>query len=183
MTRDSERRIRALPDRTDEYLQRDLDAEGIWPASVKSRYGGVLFNAHEEVLLREPTNHFDGYVWTFPKGAPEIDESPVQTAMREVIEETGLRPCIIGHLAPGFSGTSTGWVAYFYLMVDLTGTVNMQAVAANGETAALQWVTREEAKSLISKTTNAGGRSRDLAVLEEAFNGLYQLVALSSEGI
>src|SRR5580693_1755442 len=31
-------------------------------------YGGVLVNQNGEFLLREPTDHFDGYHWTFPKG-------------------------------------------------------------------------------------------------------------------
>jgi 8-oxo-dGTP pyrophosphatase MutT (NUDIX family) len=174
-------RIEVLLDCTDEYLAHDLDARGIWNTSAKARYGGVIFNARGEVLLREPSNHFDGYVWTFPKGAPEHNESPAQTALREVREETGLVPRIVGHLVPGFSGTSTGWMAYFYLMVDLVGIVDEEAVAVNGETATLRWAARAEAESLISKTTNIGGRSRDRAVLKESFLRLDDLLAGLSE--
>jgi hypothetical protein len=36
------------------------------------------------------------------------------------------------------------------------------------ETQSTRWVTWEEAKALIGKTTNAAGRERDLAVLEAA---------------
>jgi 8-oxo-dGTP diphosphatase len=183
VSKGNDKRIGALPDRTDEYLRRDLDGERIWPASSQARYGGVIINVRGEVLLREPTNHFDGYVWTFPKGAPEKGESSAQTALREVFEETGLHPRVVGHLADGFSGTSTGWVAYFYLMVDFTGRVDEQALAANGETATLRWASPEEARSLISKTTNAGGRKRDLAVLEEALDRFEEKLAGASEGI
>jgi 8-oxo-dGTP pyrophosphatase MutT (NUDIX family) len=177
MSQDVGQKIAALSDRTNEYLHRDLDVEGIWPSSSKARYGGVLFNGDGEILLREPMNHYDNYVWTFPKGAPEAGESSAETALREVLEETGFRPRIVGHLASGFSGTSTGWVAYFYLMVDLTGTVNEATVAANGETASVRWADREAASSLISKTTNSGGRSRDLGVLEAAFDELAALLS------
>ena len=57
-------------------------------------YGGVVINDQGEILLREPRNHFDGYVWTFPKGRPEKEqrpgETPEETAFREVLEETGI---------------------------------------------------------------------------------------------
>jgi 8-oxo-dGTP diphosphatase len=174
--------IAALPDLTAEYLRRDLDSEGIWPTSPKARYGGVLFNARGEVLLREPMNHFDGYVWTFPKGAPEHGEPSAKTALREVLEETGVQPWIVGHLARGFTGTSTGWVAYFYLMVVLADAIDERAVASNGETAALEWATKKEATSLISMTTNTGGRKRDLEVLEESFDRLGGLLRSSRQG-
>jgi hypothetical protein len=39
--------IAALPDLTDQYLRRDLDSEGIWPTSLKARYGGVLLTLVE----------------------------------------------------------------------------------------------------------------------------------------
>ncbi len=66
----------------------------------KLRYGGVVVNEAGEVLLYEPLNHFGGYVWTFPKGTQEEGESPEQTALREVEEETGVRACIVGEV-PG----------------------------------------------------------------------------------
>ncbi|MGH9919477.1 MAG: hypothetical protein ACRD6W_11505, partial [Nitrososphaerales archaeon] len=60
-----------LTDRTGEYQALDLHETGIWPIASKSRYGGVVFNLAGAVLLREPKNHFDDYVWTFPKGRPD----------------------------------------------------------------------------------------------------------------
>jgi len=159
-----------LVTRTAEYRNRDLHAEGVWPPGPKSRYGGVVFNMDAEVLLREPVSHFDGYVWTFPKGAGEAGEHPVETALREVLEETGCRPSVVGHLPGVFTG---GWVGshnYFYVMYDLIGRLDESARVRNGETSAVRWVGFDEARSLIGMTANVTGRDRDLATLAAAFD-------------
>ena len=56
---------------------------------MKKAYGGVLINDAGHVLLREPANHYGGYVWTFAKGNPDPGESAEEAALREVLEETG----------------------------------------------------------------------------------------------
>ena len=66
---------RRLADRTNGYRTRDLHAEGQWPPKSHRRYGGVIFNENGEVLLRESKGHFGGFVWTFSKGAPDVNES------------------------------------------------------------------------------------------------------------
>ncbi len=43
-------------------------------------YGGVVIKAAGRLLLREPKGHYDGYVWTFPKGKPEPSEPEVEAA-------------------------------------------------------------------------------------------------------
>ena len=48
--------------------------------------GGIVLNAKDEVLL---VNEGDGF-WGFPKGRPEKDETLLETAVREITEETGL---------------------------------------------------------------------------------------------
>lgn len=42
----------------------------------RAAFGGVVVDAEGRVLLREPADHFGGYVWTFPKGRPDANESP-----------------------------------------------------------------------------------------------------------
>ena len=56
---------------------------------MNKAYGGVVINEQGLVLLREPSSHYDGYVWTFAKGRPDAKESPERTALREVEEENG----------------------------------------------------------------------------------------------
>lgn len=122
-------------------------------------YGGVLINRTGQVLLREPANHYDGYVWTFAKGRPDPGETPEQTALREVFEETGLLASIISVIPEVFAGSTTSNV--FFLMEPVGA-----PQAFSHETASIRWAREAEAKDLIAKTTNTLGRKRDLAILE-----------------
>lgn len=125
-------------------------------------FGGVLIDALDRVLLREPTNHYGHYIWTFAKGGPHPGETPEQTALREVLEETGYEAEIVRALAGEFVGDTS--VTRFYLMRP------KQVVQSPGwETAAICWVSQIEAEALIRQTKSAVGRERDLAVLTAAF--------------
>lgn len=134
------------------------------PEGKKVAYGGVVFDPEGRVLLREPKNHFDGYVWTFAKGRPELGETPQATALREVKEETGVDATLIAPVPGDFVGGTS--VNRYFLM---------QAPAGSGaisdddpETVAIKWLTVEAARQHIAQTTNATGRTRDLAVLAAA---------------
>lgn len=124
----------------------------------KAAYGGVLIDDRQRVLLRRPTGDFDGYVWTFPKGRPDLGETAEQAALREVREETGYSAEIIGKLPEGFEGGTT--VTEFFLMAPVG-----KPGAFDAETTNIKWATFSEAEKLIAMTKNIGGRKRDLAVL------------------
>lgn len=126
----------------------------------KASYGGVLVDAAGRVLLREPTNHYGGYTWTFPKGKAEPGETPEQTALREVREETGCEARILT-LIPGDSSRN-----HYFLMLEAIPGAALSA--HDWETAQVRWVSPEEAKGLIATTANLKGRERDLAVLAAA---------------
>ena len=134
-------------------------------------YGGVLFDAQGRTLLREPTNHFGGYVWTFAKGTPTGNETPEQTALREVLEETGYACRVIGVIPKAFKGTTNSASAFFL----------MEPFAAQGvfsdETSQTRWVDIDQARQMISLTTVPAGVTRDLAVLDAAFKAFGQLAA------
>ena len=161
-----------------DYESEDLVAMGIWPHEPESsrRYGAVLFDDRKRILLREPSNHFDGYVWTFPKGRPDPGEKPLDTARREVLEETGYAGEIIGHVPGVFKGGSTGSANYFYLM-HVSDDIGADGAArrSDGETTSVRWVTPQEARALISLSTNSGGRRRDLSILDAAL-GAYTAI-------
>jgi 8-oxo-dGTP diphosphatase len=126
-------------------------------------YGGVIINDQGKILLREAHNHYDGYVWTFPKGKQKPDETPEETALREVFEETGIKTEIKGRLPGVYKGGTTKNIYFLMLFVEDTGKFDR-------ETQSVRWVTPEEAKVLISETTNLIGRKRDLKVLEASRN-------------
>jgi 8-oxo-dGTP diphosphatase len=127
-------------------------------------YGGVVINQQGRILLREPKGHFDNYVWTFPKGRPDKKqkpgETPEETALREVREESGIKAEIRERLPGVYEGGTTETIFFLMSLIEDTGKFN-------GETQSVRWVTPQEAKDLISMTTNPIGRKRDLKVLGE----------------
>lgn len=131
---------------------------------LADKYGGIVFDDEGCVLLREPCNHYDGYVWTFAKGDPEPGETPAETALREVREETGVVARIVRPIQKVFRGGS-GSVAY-YLMAP----VSVAPIAARfrKETSSVTWLSPRAARVRLGKNPNAVGRKRDLAVLAAA---------------
>jgi 8-oxo-dGTP pyrophosphatase MutT (NUDIX family) len=123
-------------------------------------YGGLVLDDQQRLLLREPAGHFGGYVWTFAKGRPNPGETPAQTALREVAEETGVQAVVVGHLPYVYAG-STSTTAYA-VMRD-----RGQHGAWDSETAAICWVSLDEAQQRIHQTTEPTGRQRDLQVLAD----------------
>ena len=129
--------------------------------ALKKAYGGVIFDDNGRVLLREPKGHFDGYIWTFPKGRPIPGEDPREAALRAVLEESGVDATIIGQVPGSFEGGTTE--NFYYLMRPIT-----TGHPLDDETEKVRWATPDKAKSLIALTKNPTGRERDLEVLEAA---------------
>ena len=128
------------------------------PAGKAAAFGGVLLREDGCILLRRPKGDFDGYVWTFAKGKAAPGESPEQTALREVRDETGYEARIVGELPGWFeSGLSA---TRFFMMRPLE-----KVDEWDEETEAIEWVPLEEADAWIAKTRNAKGRARDQKVL------------------
>ena len=84
------------------------------PSAEAQAYGGVLLRNTGHILLREPTNHFDGYVWTFAKGKPDPGETSETTALREVLEETGYQAEVVDIL-PGVFHSGLSSNAYYVM--------------------------------------------------------------------
>jgi 8-oxo-dGTP pyrophosphatase MutT (NUDIX family) len=66
--------------------------------SVAFSAGGIVLRHGDhgrEVLLGRRRRERDGVTWTLPKGTPDDGESPAETALREVREETGLQVRIV----------------------------------------------------------------------------------------
>jgi 8-oxo-dGTP pyrophosphatase MutT (NUDIX family) len=121
---------------------------------LPSAYGGVLVDESGRVLLRKPTNAFGNYIWSFPKGRSKGSSTPEQTALREVLEETGYDADIIARIPGGFQGDTT--ITEFFLMRPLGERRDFGA-----ETEEVKWVAPSDAPQLLN-------RDRDHAVLEAA---------------
>ena len=134
---------------------------------MKKAYGGVVIDDFGRVLLREPAWHYNDQVWTFAKGGPNHDESPEQTALREVFEETGVQAQIVTKLPGTFDGAVTSNEYFLMRPIAETGKFDW-------ETWTVKWVTQEEAARLISLTLKAKRRERDLQVLEAAYALFYR---------
>ena len=130
---------------------------------IKKAYGGVLINSRGEVLLREPAGHAKGDRWTFAKGRPDPGESPQQTALREVLEETGYRAEIAAKIPGSFEGKRTSSEYFLMLPVENTGLLD-------AETQSVRWATGEEARQLIQLNRKPNRRRRDLEVLKLALD-------------
>lgn len=143
-------------------------------APEATSYGGVLLDGQGRVLLREPAGHFGGYAWTYAKGRPEPGETPQQTALREVAEETGYAARIQGRLPRVYAG-STGTTVFF--VMEPLG----EPRAVMGETAQVRWAALEEARELLQQTRLPEGRARDLQVLQDLAQWLTQRGLTSPE--
>jgi 8-oxo-dGTP pyrophosphatase MutT (NUDIX family) len=146
-----------------------LDLEGTSPkAKPKAKdkvpaAGGVVINDAGQVLLVEPRDHFDGYVWTFPKGRPKKDESAEACAEREVMERTGVIPQAVAEIPGRFAGGTTS--NQYFLMK--TGMFN--TLPKNPKIVASRWAGYAEARALIRKSLTPTGMERDLAVLDAGY--------------
>jgi 8-oxo-dGTP pyrophosphatase MutT (NUDIX family) len=156
-------------DLTQVYREGSPHPDASWgKPTTQSRYGVVTFDDKGNVLLRKPTNNYDGFAWTFSKGHPDKGEHPVDAALRETLEETGHKPAIVGHISATFGGT--GSTNHFYLGHDTKGIVDSKTMTEDGETEKLMWANPAQAVAAITQSTNKNGRYRDIQTLKAAYD-------------
>lgn len=128
----------------------------------KFAFGGIVFNDQGQVLMRSPAGLLGGYVWTFAKGgADQNDNTPEETALREVEEETGYECEIIAEV-PGEFESDTCVTKYF--LMKPTGKIT----EFDHETQEVRWVSTDEAFKMIQHTKLPKGRHRDTGALISA---------------
>jgi 8-oxo-dGTP pyrophosphatase MutT (NUDIX family) len=125
--------------------------------------GGVVVDGEGRVLLRRVANDFGSARWTWPKGRPDVGETPEETALREVREEVGVVASIVAPVPGEFRGTTTA--TSFWLMEPIEDLGSFDS-----ETAEVRWVSPDEARELISESPSRVVRERDLAALEAALS-------------
>lgn len=117
---------------------------------------------HEHVYVIKPSNHYGP--WSLPKGTVDKGESLKQTAIREVLEETGLRVKVmmgktayLGKFEGGYSHT------HYFLAVKVGGNPHPTA-----ESERVELVTWDEALRLF----RSSGNKRDPKVIKLALRAL-----------
>src|SRR3989338_9734055 len=123
--------------------------------------GGVVYRQKAEgrrpKAERKPVEwlickHSGYHKWVLPKGIIETGEKPEETAVREVVEETGVRTEIVKKIAPDVKykymkqGILVDKKVGFYLMEYLSGDIKNHG----WEMEEVKWVSADEALKLLA---------------------------------
>ena len=128
----------------------DVRAAGglVWRSAVVADSSGTTGSSVEVVMIHRP--RYDD--WSFPKGKLDRGESWAEAAVREVEEETGLR-CELGdELSSTTYHDRHGRekLVRYWEMTPVEGDFT-----ANDEVDELRWVTRDEARGLLTYERDA----------------------------
>jgi bis(5'-nucleosidyl)-tetraphosphatase len=112
--------------------------------------GALVYRREGDRLMLLLLRHRHGGHWSFPKGHMEDKESEAQTALREILEETGLtvslqegfRHAVVYYPKPGIRKQ----VVYFLGQA----ADNQSAVRQEDEISELRWVDFKEAGRAVS---------------------------------
>jgi 8-oxo-dGTP pyrophosphatase MutT (NUDIX family) len=130
--------------------------------------GGIVLRHGEhgrEVVLGRRRRDRDGVTWSLPKGTPDGDETPQETALREVHEETGLQVRIldeVGDIHYRFvrEGRRIDKTVRYFLMQAVGGDLALH----DHEFEEVRWVELAEADALLSFPTERKILARALPV-------------------
>lgn len=105
---------------------------------------GIIVKGRKILLIkRKKTDH--GLIWAFPGGKIEPNETPEEAAVREVLEETGVKSRIIKSIG-GRTHPQTGVKIFYFLCQYEFQTLNY---AAN-EVEEVRWCGKHETISLLA---------------------------------
>ena len=135
-------------------MEREFSAGGVLIRRIKGR---------PHLAAIRPQGKKEG-VWALPKGNLDPGESPAETAVREVWEETGVRGALVEKLGDvkytytRRSGVRVFKVVSFYLLTAGRGRIGEIEERMRVEVAEARWLPLEEAPRLL-----AYGGEREMA--------------------
>lgn len=117
--------------------------------------GGLVFRENSKGKLRILAAHRPKYDdWGLPKGKADKGETPEETAVREVFEETGYHCRVIAPLGTTRYRINSGIKEVnWFAMRPLPGSPGFKK---NKEVDAIQWVSRKKAKTLLDYENDRG---------------------------
>jgi len=134
--------------------------------------GGIVVRRTEqgpELILGKRRRERDGVTWSLPKGTPDAGETIEQTALREVLEETGLEVRILAPVGPieyyfVQSGRRIHKTVYYFLMTATGGDLDQH----DHEFDEVRWFGAAEAEAIMSFPTERDVMLQALALPEAA---------------
>jgi 8-oxo-dGTP pyrophosphatase MutT (NUDIX family) len=117
-------------------------------------------SGRSEAGLSRHTSGWPRRVLALPKGLVDAGEKPIETALREVYEETGVTAELVTKLADSKYVYTRTWgdgqrvfkIVSFYLMRYRSGRINAIAPEMRIEVARARWVRLEDAPGLLAYT-------------------------------
>ena len=120
------------------------------PAATGFRVAAAIVTSNQGVLVGRRR---DGSPpWTFPSGKMEAGESPQEAAVREALEETGLRIRATGIIGSRVHPVTR--VSMAYVAAEPTGEPGPVA-SGSGELTEIRWVSLAEAEKLMGDMADA----------------------------
>jgi mutator protein MutT len=125
---------------------------------------GAVIIRNGKILLEKRGNDPGRGKWSIPGGIVELSESPEQTVIREVREETGLvvdEPELID-VVSSVTSDESGKVKYHFVIVDYLVSLRGGTAKAASDAAKLEWVRLEEVeqKDLTKSFRGFFGKNR-----------------------
>jgi 8-oxo-dGTP pyrophosphatase MutT (NUDIX family) len=122
--------------------------------------GGVVVryaNGRPQLVVGSRRRDRDNRTWTLPKGTPDPHETVEETAVREVVEETGLEVRITGPLGSieySFvqSGTRIHKTVHYFMMEPVGGDLERH----DHEFDEVRWIDFDEAPTMLTFETERG---------------------------
>ena len=106
---------------------------------------GVIARGDEIFITLRPDDVHQGGKWEFPGGKMEGKETPEETALQELLEETGIEPdCVIRKMPPHIDDDMKK--AYHGIMARIRG--KEPTVVLSDEHDKYQWLTPENALAM-----------------------------------
>lgn len=111
---------------------------------------GVVVLGADGVLLIQRGKPPRAGSWSLPGGAQELGETVAAAAIREVLEETGLKVQLIGliDVVDSLQKDDDGNLRYHYTLVDFAAVAEAGVARPGGDAAAVRWVRLDDVAGL-----------------------------------